>query len=104
MVDLVAPIVDRVSTLRHAKPIQQVGRLPAGDDCRVGDHTNVNPACVPCSKGEHQVGAAELVYLHQHPSARRLDESADKREYARVLPQANGLGETRARGRLGVRS
>jgi len=104
VVDLMASVVDWIRMLSHPEPVKRLGRPPAGGDRRIGDDTHVGSRRFARTKRHDQPGAAELVHLDQDPPLRRGDALADQREDARVLPQPDGLGAPRARGRLCDRS
>ena len=98
VVDLVPAVVDRIGPLRHAKRIQDLDRLPAGRDGRVGDDPDLHPAALRCAHGLHQLIASQLVHLDQNSMPGRADQPVDQREDAGVLPQSH-LAAGRLRGR-----
>jgi hypothetical protein len=100
VVDLMAAVVHRIEAFRHAQPVQRIRGTPARDHRRICDHPDVHASGPPSAQGNHQVGPAQLVHLHQDPPSCRLDEAADQREDTCVLPEPNGLGTPRARRRL----
>jgi len=97
VVDLVAAVIERVGAGGYAEA-RQAGRRPAAlRHRRVVDEAHVEAVPAAGHQSVLEVGASELVHLHQHPRRGAAHQAGDRAEDGRVLPQPHRLG--RAGGR-----